>query len=656
MGWLTDVGNFAVGAIERDREITKEDLIIRAENLKANQKILIDQKKKKYDRELNTYIAEKKNFDIVEKANKAFDAEQINARTYASQVLPLVSPSWANLSDKMKEDMVNTFDGTTQTYKITGTEEEINKKAANVQLLINDETSKAIKDAKGNSFLINKILRKKEVAEKNLLQTIESEIKAADAIKLTEQEVDQEYVGKPVKVSGGLYGSIDKTSTLYNDFSKKNYEQLKNIVNLNSKVTSKDNNEAIKSTFKIIGITNAKDYFSENNQTKEITGFKGAGESFGNTVYSSYKHNQDFLKKNGTDYLFVKFNGDIAELPSYYGKSNMNGVVGNRIFEYAIPVSNGAILGEGGNFSFKTVLRNEDNLIVVPTANSIDFDNTVLGSSKILSDSDKTKVSKIYAQILINKASPINKNNVKEFNPLILQQIQTSLQNLKYNERNELLTDINLTFGMNLLKEGIITKEQFLENRSNNNAYNFKDKKGNTPIKTYVDNLTISKPEDNKTDNKTITVEINGETQTLKDTEEVRTILQNKKDQGNTVIIKENIDVKPNKITESNTETINTTTVDSDEETGGPFLEPAINTLIKKAVDGTITDSELIELGELDFQKVPPKLRMKYWKAKGDKQRKINQERKETFNKKAKTKNKKIINTNKNKVETNADI
>ena len=652
MGWLTDVGNFAVGAIERDREITKEDLIIRAENLKANQKILIDQKKKKYDRELDTYLAEKKNFDIVERANKAFDAKQINARTYASQVLPLVSPSWANLSDKMKEDMVNTFDGTTQTYKITGTEEEINKKAANVQLLINDETSKAIKDAKGNSFLINKILRKKEVAEKNLLQTIESEIKAADAIKLTEQEVDQEYVGKPVKVSGGLYGSIDKTSTLYNDFSKKNYEQLKNIVNLNSKVTSKDNNEAIKSTFKIIGITNAKDYFSENNQTKEITGFKGAGESFGNTVYSSYKHNQDFLKKNGTDYLFVKFNGDIGELPSYYGKSNMNGVVGNRIFEYAIPVSNGNIVGEGGNFSFKTILRNEDNLIVVPTANSIDFDNTVLGSSKILSDSEKAKVSKIYAEILIAKASPINiKTKRPEFNPLKLKQIQSSLQNLKYNERNELLTDINLTFGMNLVKEGIITKEQFLENRSNNNAYNFKDEKGNTPIKTFVDNLTISKPEDNKiessTDNKTITVEINGETQTLKDTKEVRTILQNKKDQGDTVIIKENIDVKPNKITE---------TVDSDEEASEKILEPAIDILIKKAVDGTITDSELIELGELDFTKIPPKLRIPYYKAKMKKQKEINKKRNEEFNKKIDERNKKRVETNKNKVETNADI
>ena len=47
MGWLTDVGNVAVGMIERDREITKEDLVVRADNLKANQEILIKQKEYK---------------------------------------------------------------------------------------------------------------------------------------------------------------------------------------------------------------------------------------------------------------------------------------------------------------------------------------------------------------------------------------------------------------------------------------------------------------------------------------------------------------------------------------------------------------------------------------------------------------------------------
>ena len=43
MGFLTDLGNVAVGAIERAREITKEDLAIRAETLQANRNLIIKQ-------------------------------------------------------------------------------------------------------------------------------------------------------------------------------------------------------------------------------------------------------------------------------------------------------------------------------------------------------------------------------------------------------------------------------------------------------------------------------------------------------------------------------------------------------------------------------------------------------------------------------------
>ena len=91
---LTDLGNIAVGAIERDREITKEDLAIRAENLQANRNILIKQKDKKYDRELKEYYKEKEKFDAIEKANKNYDLKSIDAQTYASQVLPITTTGW----------------------------------------------------------------------------------------------------------------------------------------------------------------------------------------------------------------------------------------------------------------------------------------------------------------------------------------------------------------------------------------------------------------------------------------------------------------------------------------------------------------------------------------------------------------------------------
>ena len=203
MGFLTDLGNVAVGAIERDREITKEDLIIRAENLKANQKLLVDQKTKKYDKELENYYKEKTKFDDTEKMNKLFSEGAIDDRTYAGFALSQTIPNWDSLPDKSQEKMIASFKGKTFDYELAGSAEEINKKAASAITLINDETAAAIKNAKGNSFLINKILRRKEQVEKDIYASIEGQLKAADAVKMTSQGTNKDYVGKDVAVSDG---------------------------------------------------------------------------------------------------------------------------------------------------------------------------------------------------------------------------------------------------------------------------------------------------------------------------------------------------------------------------------------------------------------------------------------------------------------------
>ena len=204
MGFLTDIGNIAVGAIERDREITKEDLIIRAENLKANQKLLVDQKTKKYDKELDNYYKEKTKFDDTEKMNRLFSEGAVDDRTYASFALSQTIPNWDTIPEKSQEKMIANFKGKTFDYELTGSAEEINKKAASAITLINDETAAAIKNAKGNSFLINKILRRKETIEKDIYASIEGQLKAADAVKMTSQGTNKDYVGKDSFYFNGL--------------------------------------------------------------------------------------------------------------------------------------------------------------------------------------------------------------------------------------------------------------------------------------------------------------------------------------------------------------------------------------------------------------------------------------------------------------------
>jgi len=213
---LRDFGNFAVGAIERDKEITKEDLAIRADELASNKAFLIEQKKKKYDKELKQYYEEKEKFDTINKANEMYNLGSVDARTYAATILPLTNPNWKDLDEKTKQLNISNFDGKTIDYKLVGSEEEITKQASAINQKINSETAKAIKEAKGDSFLIGKILGAKKKAEVDLLKEIEDKVKAAEAITLSEKNVNKDYVGLPVKVSNSSFDwSNDPNSDKY---------------------------------------------------------------------------------------------------------------------------------------------------------------------------------------------------------------------------------------------------------------------------------------------------------------------------------------------------------------------------------------------------------------------------------------------------------
>ena len=84
---LKDFASFAEGAIERDRELTKEDFEIRNANLAANRDMLIKQKEKKYEKELENMMKKRKNLILLNSANANFKDGQIDDRTYAAKYL-----------------------------------------------------------------------------------------------------------------------------------------------------------------------------------------------------------------------------------------------------------------------------------------------------------------------------------------------------------------------------------------------------------------------------------------------------------------------------------------------------------------------------------------------------------------------------------------
>ena len=396
---LTDLGNIAVGAIERDREITKEDLAIRAENLQANRNILIKQKDKKYDRELKEYYKEKEKFDAIAQANENYNLESIDARTYASQVLPITTTGWANMTNDNKERMINDFNGKTLSYNLVGSEDEINKKAAIAQTLINNETSEAIKNAKGNSFLINQILGKKEAAEKDLLSAIETKLNAAETVKMTSKDVNQDYVGKEVKVSGGdgLNSFINaKNSDKYQDEWKKQ----RGTINFD---LSKDNNK----TFKFLSLTgklggNDKISYKFNKTNSKIEGMNAPATE--NLLAMEYMFNK---VKNSDDtmvnhyYNVTKLHGDIA-------KTWNTDVVYNKMSTL--------LDGRGGNISEKGLdLRTDIRLTTFVPLSLVNQNNEmVFANGTVIDFKDKSKMkdlSDTMNSYIVEKSNAMYSNN-----------------------------------------------------------------------------------------------------------------------------------------------------------------------------------------------------------------------------------------------------
>jgi len=180
--WM-DVANVAVGAIDRDRQITKEDLAIRADELKAERDSLIRRKDAKYDYELKKFYQEKEKADEInslnaeaaafnksnEGTNITFDQDE-----YADRYLMIKMgvEKYNALSDDRKKALRSQFGNTNRKYAfdsnyLTNYENELDKEK---KFILKDYANQ-LSEAKGDSFLINTILSKTPWKKKEKITT-----------------------------------------------------------------------------------------------------------------------------------------------------------------------------------------------------------------------------------------------------------------------------------------------------------------------------------------------------------------------------------------------------------------------------------------------------------------------------------------------------
>jgi len=192
MGLLTDLGNFATGAIERDKELTNEKLAIRAEELKANRELMIAMKKDKYAADIAEYKKEKAKSNEIKQLNSAAASGNMDNESYAKQFL-LHSLGTEKFNALQKADPQGFLDMVSNVanqaksnkgldYKFTLDRNSIDNQFGTDTKIINKGFAQAIEDAKGDSFLINKILGKKSTVDKDVNADIETQLKAAKVV------------------------------------------------------------------------------------------------------------------------------------------------------------------------------------------------------------------------------------------------------------------------------------------------------------------------------------------------------------------------------------------------------------------------------------------------------------------------------------------
>ena len=215
---LWDIGAVATGAIERDREVTKENLLIRADELKAKRDSLIKRKDKKYDMEIKSYYKQKNKLDKINSLNAEAasfnEANKASGKTYdqdlyATRYLLATVDGFADLEETERKKMIKNFGSSGNNYVIqTKDPDKLAALQSKEEDIILKNYSNELKNAKDDSFLINKILGKStnQTPTKDLEEAINADVKASEIVtKIDDAENKNKTDGSSITLSKKTY-------------------------------------------------------------------------------------------------------------------------------------------------------------------------------------------------------------------------------------------------------------------------------------------------------------------------------------------------------------------------------------------------------------------------------------------------------------------
>lgn len=382
--WITfdNLGAFATGMIERDRELTKEDFTIHAEKLKAKRDSLIRRKDKRYDMEIEMYKKERAKADEIAQLNSAYVGKKVDPFEYSWNYLSLTDKNWAGYDKTERNRLAHKKAATIGegqqgafTYQMhTKDPDKLAALQSKEENLIFDKYADQLQAAKGDSFLIKKVLGRdtKTTSSEDLETIVKAEVSTgefitkldgseakADTTTLDFSKLGALQVDKPEKWLTAATSAIDKQ---FNNKSmgKENLNGAMGIIKMNVKDSNQEH------------------YFSFD-KDNNITFIKQPVENY-LSDYNSMR--VDYISSLDEDYLFGK-HPNRTQIAKTVGNNPVTEIMRKHTSNYGTLFGDGRVLGDEGKIV--NFFKDDTNIITLPSNSVISIrDNNIIGTDLVI--------------------------------------------------------------------------------------------------------------------------------------------------------------------------------------------------------------------------------------------------------------------------------
>ena len=392
---LGDLGSFAVGAIKQDEKNTAEKLVDRRAELEADRAMHIKMKEQKYDRELKAYDVENKKLQAIKAVNAEFEGMgEISPEAYGERYLSETNPTllleykklYAENPTKLNTWLAGYANEGIKNYTTTNTEESLQTNRKESIDEITATYKKKLEDARGDSFLIGKLIgdRKNaidEVDTKNIEST--KGIELVNEINNTTKETNDLGFTFGEKKEAELY--IPKT---FKDSFEVDIKKAREI-----DYSSKEYNKKISDTvLTLIPKTKHKDFYTVDSKSGTLI----AKPSIINADITIQALMNNSLKDINVTDTYTITNGDKSKID--LSTNTRYDKVKNHVSEYGSWYADGKVLNGG---SIKNLLKSTSTALVVPSNSIINLnDNTLKGYNITIDKSLRKDVGKVYKNFI----------------------------------------------------------------------------------------------------------------------------------------------------------------------------------------------------------------------------------------------------------------